>query len=313
LATGNKADYLARHKADYTARHKAHRKPARTRFARHLPAVAVGAPAMTAAVAVAGVAGLAATAFALSSQPSVHSGGNPATPTSASSAPATRSAKFKPGVALPTARAATSHRAATSVSRHSPSAKPHATLDADKKDADKKTVWFTVQSGESLASISAQVYGSVDDWPVLYYANQSSIASPGSISAGQVLRVPALPAKIPAAPAIATSTASANPGTGEGTSTSTSTPTASQSDTTVNASDYSGFQACVIERESGGNAQIMNSSGHYGLYQFSYATWVAYGGVPSEFGDATVAEQNQVFENAMAAGGEDNWAPYDGC
>jgi len=26
-----------------------------------------------------------------------------------------------------------------------------------------------------------------------------------------------------------------------------------------------------------------------------------------------VAEQNQVFDNAMAAGGEFNWAPYDGC
>jgi len=26
-----------------------------------------------------------------------------------------------------------------------------------------------------------------------------------------------------------------------------------------------------------------------------------------------VAEQNQVFANALAAGGESNWAPYDGC
>jgi Transglycosylase-like domain len=57
----------------------------------------------------------------------------------------------------------------------------------------------------------------------------------------------------------------------------------------------------------------MNSSGHYGLYQFSYSTWVAYGGAPSEFGDASVAEQNAVFATAMSEGGEDNWAPYDGC
>jgi hypothetical protein len=73
------------------------------------------------------------------------------------------------------------------------------------------------------------------------------------------------------------------------------------------------FQACVIAAESGGNAQVMNASGHYGLYQFSASTWAEYGGNPADFGDATVAEQNQVFENAIAVGGESNWAPYDGC
>jgi hypothetical protein len=57
----------------------------------------------------------------------------------------------------------------------------------------------------------------------------------------------------------------------------------------------------------------MNSSGHYGLYQFSASTWAAYGGNPADFGHASVAEQNQVFNNAMAAGGRNNWAPYDGC
>ena len=79
---------------------------------------------------------------------------------------------------------------------------------------------------------------------------------------------------------------------------------------------YSGigsFQSCVIARESGGNSQVMNASGHYGLYQFSASTWAAYGGSPSSFGHASVAQQNQVFNNAIAAGGKSNWAPYDGC
>jgi Transglycosylase-like domain len=82
------------------------------------------------------------------------------------------------------------------------------------------------------------------------------------------------------------------------------------------AATYSGsgsFQSCVIARESGGNSQVMNASGHYGLYQFSAATWAAYGGSPSSFGHASVAQQNQVFNNAIAAGGQSNWAPYDGC
>jgi hypothetical protein len=82
------------------------------------------------------------------------------------------------------------------------------------------------------------------------------------------------------------------------------------------ASTYSGnggFTSCVIARESGGNSQVMNASGHYGLYQFSASTWAAYGGSPGAFGNASVAEQNQVFNNALAAGGQSNWSAYDGC
>jgi LysM repeat protein len=75
-----------------------------------------------------------------------------------------------------------------------------------------------------------------------------------------------------------------------------------------------GFQSCVIAAESGGNAQVMNSTGHYGLYQFSYSTWVANGGPPGDFGHASVSEQNQVFYNTIAKpGGYMNWSPYDGC
>jgi Transglycosylase-like domain len=53
--------------------------------------------------------------------------------------------------------------------------------------------------------------------------------------------------------------------------------------------------------------------GHYGLYQFSASTWAAYGGNPADFGSASVAEQNQVFANALASGGQSNWSAYDGC
>ena len=57
----------------------------------------------------------------------------------------------------------------------------------------------------------------------------------------------------------------------------------------------------------------MNSSGHYGLYQFSVSTWAAYGGSPGDFGHASAAEQRHVFLNAIAQGGQSNWLPYDGC
>jgi len=91
-----------------------------------------------------------------------------------------------------------------------------------------------------------------------------------------------------------------------------------QATSAVSGGSYSGgasssFEACVIARESGGNSQVMNASGHYGLYQFSESTWVAYGGSAASFGHASAAEQHQVFSNAVARGGQSNWSPYDGC
>jgi LysM repeat protein len=176
---------------------------------------------------------------------------------------------------------------------------------------------YVVKPGDTLASIAQHLYHSSGYWTVLYWANHGQIKYANEIQAGQVLTVPAKPAKIPgapsalapAAPAPTTSTDSS----GESDS-SASTPEAApaQTESTYTGSTGS-FQACVIAAESGGNPQVMNSSGHYGLYQFSASTWAEYGGNPADFGDASVAEQNQVFDNAIAAGGASNWSLYDGC
>jgi len=178
---------------------------------------------------------------------------------------------------------------------------------------------YTVKSGDSLSAIAGRFYHNPDAWPVLYWANHHHIRWANSIQIGQQLRIPVKPAKIPsppsalgpAAPAPAPVRASTAPAPA-------AAPAAVQAPVTqaAPAATYSGgssFQQCVIARESGGNSQVMNSSGHYGLYQFSESTWVAYGGSAASFGNASVAEQNQVFANAMAAGGQSNWAPYDGC
>ena len=57
----------------------------------------------------------------------------------------------------------------------------------------------------------------------------------------------------------------------------------------------------------------MNSSGHYGLYQFDLSTWESGGGSASTFGHASAAQQTQVFNNVYAARGTSPWGPYDGC
>lgn len=81
----------------------------------------------------------------------------------------------------------------------------------------------------------------------------------------------------------------------------------------VNPADYSGFQGCVIARESSGQSQVMNSTGHYGLYQFDASTWAEGGGNPADFGHATVAEQTAVFWRVYQMRGTEPWAPSDGC
>ena len=206
---------------------------------------------------------------------------------------------------------------------------------------------YTVQPGDSLSAIAGRVYHNQDAWPVLYWANQSQIRWADDIQPGQVLQVPVEPSRIPSppaalgpAPAQAPAPAPApqtpaqveTPSVGQQSATSqdsapaasadeSSAPAAStdQSSNTDESSAYSGgtpggsFGQCVVQAESGGNAQVMNSSGHYGLYQFSASTWAEYGGNPADFGDASTAEQNQVFANALADGGESNWSAYDGC
>jgi LysM repeat protein len=185
---------------------------------------------------------------------------------------------------------------------------------------------YTVQSGDTLSKISKDVYGKTGDWPWLYHVNASELKDPNLIYPGEKLNVPSDPPAhfdftVPSTRSsyVPKHAAPERPDSDSGGSVTVSA-TASSSSTgssSAGSSTYTGangsFQACVIQRESGGNPNVMNASGHYGLYQFSESTWVAYGGSAADFGHASVAEQNQVFANAMARGGESNWAPYDGC
>jgi LysM repeat protein len=174
-------------------------------------------------------------------------------------------------------------------------------------------VRYSVRSGDSLSSIAGRFYQNPDAWPVLYWANHGQVRWANTIVAGQVLRVPAKPARIPSPPS------QLGPPVSVAAAAQESLSYAPAHAAPVTTGTYSGgypggsFGACVVARESGGNAQAMNGTGHYGLYQFSASTWAAYGGNPASFGNASVAEQNRVFANALAAGGQSNWSSYDGC
>jgi nucleoid-associated protein YgaU len=197
------------------------------------------------------------------------------------------------------------------------------------------SVYF-VRPGDTLSGIARQVCGAARDWVALWQANPF-ITDPNLIYPGSRLD--------DSCTTVAPRPAAAGPSAGDpGSSRPGSSPSASPGQDSDDApggssgaqhysqaappaalsgggygtiSPDSGpggaFGACVISRESGGNSQVMNSTGHYGLYQFSASTWAAYGGNPADFGHATVAQQEHVFSNALAAGGQPNWSPYDGC
>jgi LysM repeat protein len=193
------------------------------------------------------------------------------------------------------------------------------------KPASAQSATYTVRTGDSLSAIAGRLYRNPNAWPVLYWANHGQIQWADDIRTGQVLRVPAAPATIPAPPGqlappaprhASTAPVVAQPAAPAQSSAPAPAPAPPAEPTGSLSGPWPGgaFGNCVVERESGGNPQVMNASGHYGLYQFSFSTWVAYGGNPADFGHASVAEQEQVFLNAMATpGGADNWAPYDGC
>ena len=174
---------------------------------------------------------------------------------------------------------------------------------------------YTVKSGDTLSSIARHEYGSATTWPALWWVNRHKVHNPEMIQVGQRLTLSswhphkawlnrtalaAVPAPAPALPVSAPAAAPA--AVSQPASTSTAT-----------YSGGSGYQACVIAAESGGNASAVNSSsGAGGLYQFLPSTWAALGhsGLPQ---NASVAEQNQAFQQEYAQSGGAAWSPYDGC
>jgi LysM repeat protein len=259
---------------------------ARPRFARRLPAV-VAAPVLCGAAAAFVVAGTPATSMAATQA----QGKNSTTAVTAKPADAT-SARLVSAI-----RPAAKHAAAP--------------------------VTYTVKSGDTLSTIARHYYQDPDFWPAVYWANTHQIRYANEIQVGQVLTIPAKPAHAPAAPSDLSAPAPAPvhsssyeevaPVQHQYQAATEQTVESPVQSTTVSTAGDSSFQQCVISRESGGNPQAMNSSGHYGLYQFSASTWAEYGGNPADFGHASASEQNQVFDNAIAAGGQSNWSAYDGC
>jgi LysM domain len=193
----------------------------------------------------------------------------------------------------------------------------------------------TVQPGDTLSGIAASAGVPLSK----VEAANRWLKNPNLIYAGQVVHVPDGRSGItPMAPtyyqapaasstssassdtsAAASGTSSVSPGTSSessGTSasygTSASSGYSSASSGTAAAStggsSPSSFQQCVSWRESGNNPTASSS----GLYGILPSTWASLG-YSGTAGSASVAQQNQAFQQLYAQDGTSPWAPYDGC
>jgi phage tail protein X len=178
---------------------------------------------------------------------------------------------------------------------------------------------YTVSSGDTLSSIAASAYGNPAVWPAIYYANHPPIHWADQISAGQTITLPAMPDAVPPPPAQLAPAPPPPPApvvsheTPAGPAAVQPAAPAGPAQTVSAPAGSSGFQACVIRAESGGNPAAVNaSSGAGGLYGFLPSTWQGLGhsGLPE---NASVAEQNQAFAQEYAQGGTSAWSAYDGC
>jgi len=192
----------------------------------------------------------------------------------------------------------------------------------------------TVQPGDTLSGIAASAGVPLSK----VEAANRWIKNPNLIYAGQVVHVPDGRSGItpmaptyyqaPAAsstpsassdtsaaasttPAESTGTSSASTGYSASAGTSASTGTSSASTGASSAStgsSPSSFQQCVSWRESGNNPTASSS----GLYGILPSTWASLG-YSGTAGSASVAQQNQAFQQLYAQDGTSPWAPYDGC
>ena len=166
---------------------------------------------------------------------------------------------------------------------------------------------YAVHSGDSLSSISSQVYGKAGDWQWLYHVNHSAVSDPNLIYPGQQLNVPADPPAnytLPASEAPATAPSVTNGPNGEyqakhaapnsdsgGGSAWPSAPTAVSSFSSRPATTSAGMYNCrgleslwdqaggsageavmaasIAMAESGGNPSAISRTNDYGLWQIN--------------------------------------------
>lgn len=190
---------------------------------------------------------------------------------------------------------------------------------------------YTARRGDTLSEIARAQYGSARLWPALWWANRHEIRNPNALAAGTTLQLSAWHpdkawvaaralAAIPKPPeprpvqAPATRLASGSSPPADGSAAPAPAPVIQAATPAQAVTGGSGFEACVIQAESGGNAVAQNpTSTASGLYGFLDTTWTAVTGLPGPARAYPPAQQQAAFQKLYAQAGTAPWAAYDGC
>lgn len=174
---------------------------------------------------------------------------------------------------------------------------------------------YTVRPGDTLSVIAQHELGNASSWPKLWWVNRRQVHNPNAISVGEHLVIPSRDRTWPYQRAAALAAIPHVTVAASAAQTVSSPPAATAQ--VAPAVAASGFEACVIARESGGNPQAYNpTSGAGGLFQFLLSTWIALGYGSSYPGGAQTAPasvQVAAFWAEYAQAGTAPWRPYDGC
>ena len=146
---------------------------------------------------------------------------------------------------------------------------------------------IAAENGVSLASVEA-ANPQIRDFNLIYVGDLVNVPDGQS---GESAPAPVAPSS--SAPADSSAASSASSGT---------------SAAPVSSGGGSSFQQCVAWRESGNNPTASSA----GLYGILPSTWASLG-LSGTAGSASVAQQNQAFQQLYAQDGTAPWAPYDGC
>ena len=167
---------------------------------------------------------------------------------------------------------------------------------------------ITIAPGDTLSGLAAQ-YGTT----VSALASANGIADPNLIYAGSRLVITGGQAATYAADGDSDSDAQSASADPPAAPTRTYQPAPASAPMASSASYPGGsFGACVRQRENG-NSYAWGTGDGGGAYQFVPSTWAQYAPPGAVYGQASAAQQDQAFSNAVAAGNTGAWSKYDGC
>jgi LysM repeat protein len=159
------------------------------------------------------------------------------------------------------------------------SAKAHSTTSAGKTETQSATRTYSVEPGDSLASIAQRFYGTDNDWNFLFQANKAKVSNPNQIYPGELLLVPYDPTGSASATS-ATSTHTAKHAKSDppsSTLTSSAIPSGTLScsglealwEDAGGASGEAVMAASIAMAESDGNEYALSPTNDYGYWQIN--------------------------------------------